>query len=339
MMIFDLIKKKAGKIVESRAKKVLHIELNTHRELRAFKPDHQSPEKINIEPEKGIPPLNLKDAFFLGTRIKPFIDRSLHQIIAAVKSLDQNPRNPKTKANPEFIEQIEKKARRLGADEIGWATITPDLIFKEYSVYSPNVIVLLKEMNKEKIALAPSNKTLHTIFRSYAELGRIVNRLTGFLRINGYGAQGGPALSGMALYPPIAEKAGLGGHGLHGLLITEKFGPRIRIGVIYTSIDNLPVFTGENPHSWIGEFCRRCRICVKKCPGRAILEEPVKKGNALTHIVKEKCLPYFYNEHGCSVCIKVCPFNNTPYRELKKSMPAHVPGPQKGDGASIKATP
>ncbi|MCK4766557.1 MAG: [Fe-S]-binding protein [Candidatus Aminicenantes bacterium] len=321
-MIFNFIKKKVAKIVENRTKKVFDIELNTHRELRTFKPHRHSPGKTYIEAEKSIPPLNLKDALFLGTRIKPFIDRSLHQIIAAVKTLNQNPRNPKTKASPEFIEQIEKEARRLGADEIGWTTLTPDLIFKEYPVYSPNVIVLLKEMNKEKINRAPSNAALHTIFRSYAELGRIVNQLTGFLRENGYGAQGGTALSGMALYPPTAEKAGLGRHGLHGLLITEKFGPRIRIGLVYTGIENLPVFTGENPHSWIEKFCRRCRICIKRCPGAAILEEPIKKNNSLTHIVKEKCLPHFYNEHGCSVCIKVCPFNNIPYAELKKSIQA-----------------
>jgi len=39
-----------------------------------------------------------------------------------------------------------------------------------------------------------------------------------------------------ALAIPYALKAGLGEYGRHGLLITKEFGPRVRIGKIFTDL-------------------------------------------------------------------------------------------------------
>ena len=33
---------------------------------------------------------------------------------------------------------------------------------------------------------------------------------------------------------------------------------------------------------------------------------------------QDTCFPYFVANYGCSICIKVCPFNREPYDELKK---------------------
>jgi len=40
-------------------------------------------------------------------------------------------------------------------------------------------------------------------------------------------------------------------------LITPKFGPRVRLAAVYTSIQNLPD-SKENNHSWIEEYCKIC---------------------------------------------------------------------------------
>lgn len=32
----------------------------------------------------------------------------------------------------------------------------------------------------------------------------------------------------------------------------------------------------------------------------------------------DRCFPYFHQNHGCSVCIAVCPFTRRPYRRLKE---------------------
>ena len=52
--------------------------------------------------------------------------------------------------------------------------------------------------------------------------------------------------------------------------------------------------------------------------GGAILDEPIEhESGRITHVENEKCMPHFVNEFGCSVCIKVCPFNNVDYYKLK----------------------
>ncbi|MCK4897065.1 MAG: [Fe-S]-binding protein, partial [Candidatus Heimdallarchaeota archaeon] len=86
---------------------------------------------------------------------------------------------------------------------------------------------------------------------------------------------------------------------------------------VFTSIQNLPITDGDE-HSWIGEFCKTCLKCIKDCPPQAILKEPINHDTGrVTHIDNNKCLPYFGENYGCSICIKVCPFNNSSYDRIK----------------------
>lgn len=119
------------------------------------------------------------------------------------------------------------------------------------------------EMKKSIIDTAPSPYAKKEIMRTYYELGRVANKVCDFLRKRGYSAQAGPALGGDVNYPKLAENAGLGAIGKHGLLIHPKYGPSLRIGAVYTSIDNLPS-TEENEHLWLRSFCSTCKRCVKK---------------------------------------------------------------------------
>ena len=48
----------------------------------------------------------------------------------------------------------------------------------------------------------------------------------------------------------IAEKAALGAIGYHGSLISPQDGERLRINVIYTSIEN-PPYPDKNEHLWV----------------------------------------------------------------------------------------
>ena len=202
---------------------------------------------------------------------------------------------------------------------IGYVQLPRELIFKERAVLYDKAIVLLKEMDKDKIDRAPSVATFRMVFETYDSLGKIVNVLTRDLRQKGYGAQGGHPLGGLVLYPPLAVAAGLGWMGRHGLLITPQFGPRQRIGAIFTSIENLPV-AEDNPHSWIPGFCDKCGRCIRTCPPKAIRERPViHESGRRTHIIREKCLPVFVNQEGCTVCVKECSFTRGSYDDIHKS--------------------
>ena len=153
--------------------------------------------------------------------------------------------------------------------------------------------------------------------RPYDALGRASNQIANWLRERGFSAHAGHPLNGMALYPPIAQKAGLGCRGINGLLITPRFGPRVRLAAVFTEIENLPVHSGDE-NEWVLDYCDICRKCIRKCPPRAIYETPIHHDNRLvTTVDNTKCFPYFANYHGCSICIKVCPFNQTDYNKLK----------------------
>ncbi|MFX1443266.1 MAG: 4Fe-4S dicluster domain-containing protein [Promethearchaeota archaeon] len=102
-----------------------------------------------------------------------------------------------------------------------------------------------------------------------------------------------------------------------GLFITKKFGPRQRLSMIATNASPLPKMAEEDYQ--ISEYCDKCGTCIKMCPVNAILEEPIEhEDGTVTRIDSNKCFPYFYENVGCSICIKVCPFHKVGYDKLFK---------------------
>jgi epoxyqueuosine reductase QueG len=165
------------------------------------------------------------------------------------------------------------------------------------------------EMSKEDIDRAPSQATLNMVFGTYDDLGVAANKLAGILRGHGFAAQADHPLGGLALFPPLAQKAGMGWVGKHGLLITPEFGPRLRLAAVYTNIGNLPA-AESNDHGWIEDYCKTCGVCVRECPPKAILDEAMAhESGRITHVTQRECFEYFAQYYGCSVCIKVCPFS------------------------------
>ncbi len=243
---------------------------------------------------------------------------SLAGIFEGYKSIRDNPVLSKEIASKEELKKIEQIIMKCGVKHFSYTKLLAEMIFQNKAVLYDNVIVLLMEMDKKRIAMAPSVQTGEAVHEIYRNLGYSANDIVVGIRKLGFAAQAGHPLLGSSYYPPIAQKAGLGWIGKHGLLITPWYGPRFRIATVYTSIKNLPFFEGENSHKWIEDFCRTCGRCIEKCPMSAILKE--KKDNPSgnsTYIDREKCFPYFIKTSGCSVCIKECTFNNNEYKKIK----------------------
>lgn len=225
-------------------------------------------------------------------------------------------------APAEFWDEVIEKANSLGIGLIGFALVDENLIFKEdkinkikdTSLYD-NAIVLGMEMDFDAINTAPELIAGLEAMRIYAELGDATNKLAEFVRSKGYTAIACHPLGGPILYPPMAVKANLGEMGRNGLLITKKYGPRQRLSLISTNASPLPK---QNPIDFkIVEYCKKCGICIKKCPVEAILEEPITNENGnISRIDSNKCFPYFYEKSGCSVCIKICPFHKFGYDKV-----------------------
>jgi epoxyqueuosine reductase len=243
----------------------------------------------------------------------------MKNIHRSVDSISDNPSEPMNSASPEFLEQVKDYAHSRGINLLEFVKLPRDLIFDKFGVIFDNAIILAMEMSKEKIDKAPSQVTLNMVFGTYDELGIAANQITEFLREHGYSAQADHPLGGLVLFPPLAQKAGIGWIGKHGLLITPEFGPRVRLAAVYTNIANLP-FAESNEHGWIEDYCKMCGVCVKQCPAQAILDRAVThETGRVTHIKQQECFEYFGQFYGCSVCIKVCPFSESmqAYERLK----------------------
>ncbi|MFX1394203.1 MAG: hypothetical protein ACFFAH_11565 [Promethearchaeota archaeon] len=279
-----------------------------------------SPKQAIIEPEKFMKTMNTKDKLKSFLKIMPKAISSIRNAKLSYKTIKNNPEKPNNNVSKEFLEEFEKFAYDLGIGKIGYTEITPNLVYKGCFVLFPNVIVLAIEMDKDKIKKAPSFETYTMIINTYKKLNKITNILTKFLREHNYSAQAGPALGGVANYVVLAQNAGLGWIGKLGLLITPEFGPRQRLSVIFTNIENLPV-NKINPHSWIENVCRICRECIEACPGKAIFEKPIIGENGqYMHIDNSKCFPHFYKDYGCTVCIKRCKLTFIKYNNSKKKI-------------------
>jgi len=255
---------------------------------------------------------------------RPVVPRAMPHMLASVlgirrslRSVDRNPAHPRTHIPEADLVKLEAYARSVGVDDVGYARLTGDLVFQRKAVLHANAIVLTMEMERDPIDTSPSEASFVEVHETYHHLGRAANQIAGWLRERGFSAQAGHPLMGLALYPPLAQQAGLGWRGMHGLIITPRFGPRVRLAAVFTSIENLP-FGQENPHQWIEAYCNLCKQCARECPPQAILDQPIVRANGLvTCAVDDKCFPYFFENYGCSICIRVCPFHKQAYATLK----------------------
>ncbi len=226
-----------------------------------------------------------------------------------VKSVNNNPNNPKIKAEDDFIDKFKNYAHSIGINNIGYAKVPSELIFKNKAILFDNAIILTMEMDEKSVNAAPSPETQEMGIITYDELGKKTNELAEFLRENGFAAHASHPAGGFVVYPHLAQYAGMGYRGRHGMLITPEFGPRQRISVIFTSIQNLPV-NERNKHSWIPDFCAKCGGCIRKCPGNAIIEESFENEEISIKIIKDSC-------HGCTICMRECSFNKRGYGQIK----------------------
>jgi len=98
-------------------------------------------------------------------------------------------------------------------------------------------------------------------------------------------------------YKHAAVTAGLGTMGRNGLLITEKFDPRVRLACVLT---DAPLESTPMPKE---SFCDECHACIQACPAKA-LQPP--KGDEVYAMNKFACQTYRQTGLTCSICMKAC---------------------------------
>lgn len=173
------------------------------------------------------------------------------------------------------------------------------------------VIALAFEEDFKAISNSPGRLASAATGNGYSRMAFTAGCLAKFIRFLGYKAI--PAGNGVGLSIPIAIDAGLGELGRMGLLVTPKYGPRVRIAKIITDMPLLP----DSPIRFgVTEFCQACKLCAEHCPSDSISHgPPTWKGESPSnsngiykwYIHPESC--YDYNGFSCSNCKRVCPFS------------------------------
>jgi epoxyqueuosine reductase len=204
---------------------------------------------------------------------------------------------------------IREKAIEWGADLVGFANI------ERFNRYLPEnrppertetVIVLAIWMEDPILDLwlhLPSWKIQDKLSRAFEDeiLRGVSLRLSLLLEREGYWAEPAPYEPGLYL-KEAGVLAGLGVIGKNNLLITEEYGPRVRLRAVSTSasLKPDPVIVGRN-------YCRKCSICVDSCPANAFVTGKYDREACLRYCQTNLKEISQYSVLWCMQCSKMCP--------------------------------
>jgi len=223
--------------------------------------------------------------------------------------------------------KVKKAARMFGAGDVGICELderwiyshhfnrktqeAPELKLPEGLKYA---IMLVIPMDYELGKTFPAALSGTTTGLGYSTSLNCANSLAQFITNLGYKAIA--SLNDTAQSIPMAIQAGLGEYGRHGLLISKKYGPNVRIAKVLT---DLPLDIDSPIEFGVKQFCKNCRKCSDACPVKAIAKEAPQEEapNFSSHsgikkwtVNAEKCFKFWVGSNSdCAICIRVCPYN------------------------------
>jgi len=201
-----------------------------------------------------------------------------------------------TRLNPAYIYS------KIGRSPGPWG----ESIVLEHS----HAVAIAVEMSAEMISQAPdSAATTETAFE-YFEVGKIAMILTRYINLLGYQARAHVDGNYRVMCVPIAADAGLGELGRIGLLLTPRFGPRIRLAIVTT---DLPLQPDPPICFGVQHFCEICKKCATNCPSGSIEKEGKADFCGVEKWQNRQDTCYrFWRTQGtdCSICIRVCPYSH-----------------------------
>ena len=156
-------------------------------------------------------------------------------------------------------------------------------------------------MNQCLIERAPSRALGIHAWGIYLDLMQIALKVSRYIENEGYKAHILLPFLSRNSFQKLGEEAGLGRIGVNNLLVTQRHGPRVRLGVIET---DMPLVPDSRLKTDIRTFCNECQRCINLCPPGAITQ----KGFDMF-----KCVGYFSRTYGCGICLAACPRGESIY--------------------------
>jgi reductive dehalogenase len=282
------------------------------------------PEKKQFDDKvRAMPQLGTPGSRSYHPATSPFLVAGFDVSDAMARDLEARPSplegKPLEVTPEECTWRIKGFARHAGADLVGCTRLNPAYVYshaargegrwgEEIHLSHTHAVAIAVRMSHEMVRLAPDTPTSTETALGYAEAAKVALFVSQYIRLLGYEARAHIDTNYRVMCIPIAADAGLGELGRHGLLITPKFGPRLRLAVVTT---DLPL-TQDSPTTFgVQHFCDICKKCAVICPSGSVDSGPkdTYTGVEKWQTRRDTCYQYWRVQGtDCALCIKVCPY-------------------------------
>lgn len=254
---------------------------------------------------------------FAATEASFFLTKSLQEVVDGPVAPEQVTLPPR-----EMTAYLKNLAKYYGALEVGVTKLAPYHIYshigrdagmygRAISLSHDYAIAFTVEMDFEMVQSAPHPLVTMESGKEYVEAARVAVQLAAALRSMGHAARAHIDGNYRVLAPLVARDAGLGEIGRMTLLMTPRQGPRVRVGVVTTTLELAP--DERELDTSIIDFCNICKKCATTCPSRSIPfgKRALDNGALRWKLNPDLCFRY-WNTVGtdCGRCMAVCPFSH-----------------------------
>ena len=176
-------------------------------------------------------------------------------------------------------------------------------------------------LNSAPLQGLPASRSAYMLEHDYANrhLDRCSHKLARFLESRGFAALGFDTgagfyhqagktperFAGDISHKHAAVACGLGQFGVNNLVLSPRWGPRIRLASVLTSAELARDLAARE------SLCADCDACVRACPvGTLDGWEGAHDPQTGWRIDKQKCYDYIFTTlkgQRCGLCIKACP--------------------------------
>jgi epoxyqueuosine reductase QueG len=210
-------------------------------------------------------------------------------------------------------DELQVQATTLGFDLVG---IAPAGEFPTVPAWTKSVIVLgmatLDPALDLELYIEEGQKQRFSKW-AYERLVAAAARLA--LALSGVGHRAQPLTyeDSLALLDlkAAAVRAGLGVWGLNGLVLTRRFGPRVRLGAVFTDLQLSP----DQP--LLDYYCVSCSLCITACPTGALGPAGLDRSRCIAEFEPDAAMvrlqkqmvvfPTPHTRYQCAECISACP--------------------------------
>ncbi len=187
--------------------------------------------------------------------------------------------------------------------------------------YAVTIVVRLSDAIVDEIDDAPTEAYFHHYRTVNAQIDRLCLLAGQALESQGYTwypvaasqsmNRNGWQYKGLYSHKRAACGAGLGRIGKNALFLHRQFGPRVRLGTVFT---NAPLPVSAVPPA-LPDICAHCGICVRACPAHALTGTAFSPALDRSAFVDAAACSTYMKAHFesigrgavCGICMRVCP--------------------------------